>query len=143
MTEAPTHKVGVGRMNLHSTLWQYQQTCQYTDLTFYCRDGTVSAHLAIMAGVLELLGVEHHKEEMECLVIPDIAVDEVIQSLEELYLTSNSEKLLTLLQLKVLRSEKVDITHNLEIKPEMPSDEELSVNDSLDSFKYFCSLCVM
>ena len=73
MTDTPKINDGVGRMSVHSTLWQNQQTRQLTDLAFYYRDGTVSAHSAIMAGVVKLLAMEPHKEEIECLIIPAVA----------------------------------------------------------------------
>ena len=75
--------------------------------------------------MLQLIGLEEAEEiEVECLVIPDITVDQVKQALEEVYLTSKSEKLLMLLPCKNMKYEKVDIPLIDEVKSEGISEDE-------------------
>jgi len=116
----------VGGRSLHETLWQFQQSCQFTDLTLSCSDGTIPAHRAMLTCVFKLLGIpiEGQDGEMECLVIPDAVVSEVEQALEELYLKSDSVKLLNHLCYTKVKSEKVDVLSIVEVKPEVSSDEE-------------------
>ena len=132
MNEASAESTGDGvGWSLPQALWQYQQCRQFTDLTLYCEDGCVPAHRALLAGVLQLIGLEEAEEiEVECLVIPDVTVDQVKKALEEVYLTSKSEKLLMLLSCKNMKYEKVDIPLIEEIKPEgMSEDEDYTSNE--------------
>jgi len=126
----------VGGRSLHETLWQFQQSCQFTDLTLSCSDGTIPAHRAMLAGVFKLLGLPTggQEEEVECLVIPDVVVSEVEQAMEELYLNSKPEQLLNLLCCRNVKPEMVDVPNIIEIKPEVFSDEEFEAKDPV---KYY------
>jgi len=118
-------------LSLPAVLWQFQHTCQFTDLVLACSDGAVPAHRAMLAGVFSLLGVEiDDKEVVECLVLPGVCGKQVEQALEELYLENKSEKLLNLLSCKNVKSEMAEAHSIVEVKPEIYSDEELGPDDS-------------
>jgi len=134
----------VGGSFLHEALWQFQKTRQFTDLTLSCSDGTVPAHLAMLAGVFKLLGIETEifgLEEVKCLVIPDVAVSEVEQALEELYLKAEPEKLLNLLCHKNVKSEMVDIVNvDVEVTPEVNIYEENVANYPMMEYLDDCGI---
>jgi len=134
--EPQMSKFDVGR-SLHETLWQFQQSCQFTDLTLSCSDGTLPAHRAMLAGVFKLLGIaiDGQDGEVECLVIPDVVVSEVEQALEELYIKSESVKLLNLFCCTKVKSEIVDVLSIFEVKPEVPSDEEFLTADQVMEYE--------
>merc|ERR1712096_467999 len=127
----------VGGRPLPETLWQFQQSCQFTDLTLSCSDGTIPAHRAMLAGVFKLLGLPTggQEEEVECLIIPDVVVSEVKQAMEELYMKSESAKLLNLFCCSKVKSEIVDVLSIVEVKPEVPSDEEYLAADQVMEYE--------
>ena len=65
-----------------------QETAEFTDLTLACSDGVVHAHKAMLARVIKQL-----EESIDCVIIPGVAVAEVEEALQELYLQAEPTKL--------------------------------------------------
>ena len=111
-------------LSLPDVLWQFQKTCQFTDLVLTCSDGVVPAHKAMMVRFFTILGIEIGQEEIaECLIL-DTKVEEVEQALEQLYLKSESTKLMNIFCCTKVKLEIVNHLSLVEVKPENPSDDE-------------------
>ena len=115
-----------GCSSVLSSLWQFQQTSLFTDLSFCCIDGTVPAHKAMLVEMFKLLGVVG-LAEADCLIVPGAMVADLEQALEHVYLKSDTEKLLNICFTTQVKSEHVDVLSLVVIKPEIPSDDECSV----------------
>ena len=115
---------------IQEAVWKLQQSCQFTDLVLSCSDGTVPAHKVIMAGVFKLLGIVD--QEHECVILPGVEVAEVEEAVEDLYLKSESEKLMKIFSCRSIKTENLDASLIVEVKPEVPSEEEcLSYEDEM------------
>ena len=114
-------------------MWQLQQRCQFTDLVISCSDGSVPAHhKAMLAGVFKLLGIAGQEQDIECVILQDVEVAEVEEAVEDLYLKSESEKLMKIFSCRSIKTENLDASLIVEVKPEVPSEEEcLSYEDEM------------
>ena len=112
---------------LSKKLWYFKTKNVLTDLTLICCDGQIRVHKAVLAKVIRVAGVDIQAEglDLECLILPDVAVAEVESALEMLYLNANAEKFFSLVFLNQVKSEAFDDTaeaDELETKLEISDD---------------------
>ena len=85
---------------LSRTLWEYQSSSNYTDLTLVCADASLLAHAVMLAPLFTSFGISFpsREEVPECLFLPDLTTVEVKQALKALYLQSNLNHFLALVK---------------------------------------------
>ena len=77
------------------------------------------AQRAMLAGVFKLLGVAV-QEETDCFIMPGVRVAEVELALEDIYLKSDSEKMMDVCFTNQVKSEEI-VDLSIIIKPEVSS----------------------
>ena len=72
---------------LSQTLWEYRGSCEFTDITLLCEDGSLPAHVAILAPFFSTYGINFlpGEESPECLFLPNFTTTEVFKALRNLY----------------------------------------------------------
>ena len=72
---------------LSQTLWDYRDSCDFTDLTLACKDGSLQAHSAMLAGFIASFGISitSTMDVPEFLFLPELTISEVQKSLEAIY----------------------------------------------------------
>jgi len=120
--EKPRHEEDC--QSIPEAVWQLQQSCQFTDLVLSCRDGSVPVHKVMLAGVFNLLGVAGQEQDIECVILPGGDVAEVELALKDLYLKSESEKVMEIFSCRSIKTENLDASLVVEVKPEVPSEDE-------------------
>jgi len=83
---------------LSQTLWKFQQSNLFTDVTIVCSDGEVQVHRMMLVDILYLWQIkpEDLEAEFECLVIPDVNSDDIQDAIKSIYLHLDSAKLFSL-----------------------------------------------
>ena len=79
---------------IQDSVWEFQQCSQFTDLVLAGRDGSVSAHKAMLAQVFQVLGTD--VQDTGCVIVPEVEVALLEEALKELYYKADSKKLLSL-----------------------------------------------
>ena len=84
---------------LTHTFWKYQESCEFTDITLVCKDGSLPAHSALLARLFTSLGLTFpcRGELPDCLLLPDINMAQLEMGLRDLYRDSKMDTLLMLL----------------------------------------------
>jgi hypothetical protein len=124
---------------LPKALWQFQQSCQFTDLTIACSNGSVAAHKAMLSCVFKMLDIDVHSEESDKIIIYDVKVFEMEKALEDLYLNSVNENILRIFGPTNVKYEIIDQSEQIECKVDTSDygdfnsmmDEEIHAKDSL------------
>ena len=115
---------------LSQRLWEYQGSCQYTDLTLVCEDGILTAHAAMLSGLFTRLNINcpSREEVPECVFLPDLITVEVQSALKALYLQNNVDSFLCLMKdtLPIVKQEQ---DNNIE------NSEHIAVNDEDEEVK--------
>ena len=73
-------------LSIQDTVWQFQQSSQFTDLVLACDDGTVPVHKVMLAEVFSLLGIADHDQDIECVILPGVEVAVLEEALQDVYL---------------------------------------------------------
>jgi len=116
---------------LPHTLLEFQRACKFTDLILACSDGGVEVHKAMLSTLFKILGVGDECEEYDKIVIEDVTMLDIEQALEDVYLKTENEKLLSLITSSRIKPEMVQLSEQIECKLEPDVFE-----DSDDSKKY-------
>ena len=84
--------------SLSNVLWDYKCLRQYTDLTIFCCDGSLEIHKALLVAVLktEKLGMVM-LNDTETLIVPGVTLQEMDETIKQLYLETNCKPFLNLL----------------------------------------------
>ena len=116
---------------LSQTLWDFRDTFEYTDVTLFCADGSLAAHLALLAPIFTSFGISFpfREEVPDCLFLPDLGTLEMLKALEALYLqndarffVSNFEQAET-----IVKQELLDFLAECKTKVEVDKYEEPGV----------------
>ena len=78
---------------LSQTLWEYRGTGEYTDITLFCEDGSLPAHVVMLAPLFRGFGISFlcTEELPECLILPDSTTKFVFNALKALYLQNKED----------------------------------------------------
>ena len=73
---------------LSQTLWDYRDSCKFTDITLFCEDGSIPAHVTIMAPLHSRYGINFlsNNEVPEFLFLLNFTTTEVFKALKALSL---------------------------------------------------------
>ena len=105
---------------LSKALWHYRSISKHTDLILLCKNGSLSAHSALLAPFLTSLGMKFaSNDELPdyCLVLPDLDTNEVEGELKKIYRGHKATVLFELLR-------STESTIKMEISNYMDEEEE-------------------
>ena len=124
---------------LSQALWHYRTLSQFTDLVLVCKDGSLSAHAAILAQFLTSLGIKFSSSDdvPDCLVLPDLGTTEVECELKKIYSGQKATVLCELLKRteQTVKLEIGDYVDEHESKPfeNDDSDAKESLHDDFST----------
>jgi len=83
---------------LCQTLWKFQKSNLFTDVTIVCSDGEVPVHKTMLVSILQLweIKLEELEAEFESLVIPEVTADNIKDAMKSIYLHWDTSKLFSL-----------------------------------------------
>ena len=87
---------------LSKKLWKFRSNSEFTDFTLVCADGTVKAHKAMFATILNCFNISPAKQLIDCLIVPDVLADAMETALDDLYSNFDHCKLYNLNNLKLV-----------------------------------------
>ena len=106
---------------LAQALWHYRSTDKFTDIEIVCKDGKLSAHVALLAPFFASLGLKFFSSEdvPDFLLLPDLAKRDVEGELKKIY---SGQKAIILLELlrsvkDIVKLEISDYVDEVESKP--------------------------
>ena len=120
---------------LSRVLWLYQDSCQFTDVTLVCEDGSLPAHSAVLARLFSSLGLTFPSrvEVPDCLLLPDLRMAEVQQALRDLYVGNRMDTLLQLLGQRSVAKDECKEVFTSEVKQYIPTSIPLNKSDTLNN----------
>ena len=106
---------------LAQALWHYRSTDKFTDIDIVCKDGTLSAHVALLSPFFASLGLKFSSidDVPDFLFLPDLAKRDVEDDLKKIY---SGHKAIILLDLfrsvkDIVKLEISDYVDEVESKP--------------------------
>ena len=121
---------------LAQALWHYRSTDKFTDIEIVCKDGTLSAHVALLAPFFASLGLKFSSSDdvPDFLLLPDLAKRDVEDDLKKIYSGHKAIILLELLRSvkDIVKLEISDYVDEVESKP--LENEKKAIHEDCDNY---------
>ena len=121
---------------LAQALWHYRCIDKFTDIKIICKDGTLSAHVALLAPFFASLGLKFFSSEdvPDFLLLPDLAKRDVEDDLKKIYSGHKAIILLELLRSvkDIVKLEISDYVDEVESKP--LENEKKAIHEDCDDY---------